>query len=98
MNSVASFRFLKSMDSLHDWSGLRTKCTGLYSEALDFSITPKDSYSAFCFLRSASLSLVRKRGDNLLFLLSFHLSNATFIDRGGTLAGSILTVGEKISM
>ncbi len=58
----------------------------MYSEAVDFSITPKDSNSAICFHRLASLSLVRKRGDNL-FLLSFHLSNATFIDRGGTLAG-----------
>jgi hypothetical protein len=27
MNSVASFRFLKSMQSRHVWSGLRTRCT-----------------------------------------------------------------------
>ncbi len=97
MDSVVSFRFLKSMQSRHVWSGLRTRCTWLYSDAVDFSITPKDSNSAICFRRSASLSLVRKRGDNR-FRLSFHLSESTFMDRGGTLAGSCLTVGENMSM
>ncbi len=97
MDSVASFRFLKSMHSRHVWSGFRTRCTWLYSDAVDFSITPKVSNSAICFRKSASLSLVRKRGESR-FRLSFHLSKSTVIDRGGTLAGSCLTVGENMSM
>jgi hypothetical protein len=69
----------------------------VYSEAVDFSITPKVSNSATSYRRSASLSLVRKRED-IWSRLSFHLSESTIIDRDGTLAGSSLTVGNNMSI
>jgi hypothetical protein len=68
-------RVLKSMQSLQPLSGLRTKCTWLYSDAWDFSITPRDSNSAIYFLRSTSLSLVKNRGaSRFLLLVHFGLS------------------------
>jgi hypothetical protein len=96
MDSVASFRFLKSMQSLQPVSGLRTKCICLYSDAVDFSMPPRDSNRANCFLRSISLSRVRNRGVPRFFLLA-HLDLSTIMDRGGTLAGYARTVGENIS-
>ncbi len=57
---------------------------------------PRDSKEVICFLKSASLSLVRKRGGSLV-RLSAHLSLFTDMDKWGTTAGSSRTVDEIIS-
>jgi hypothetical protein len=78
-------------------SKYKSKCgLKLYSEAVDLSTTPRDSKEVICFLKSASLSLVRKRGGSLL-RLSAHLSLFTDMDNGGTTAGRLRTVDENIS-
>jgi hypothetical protein len=80
------------------WSGFCTRCSRLYSDAVDFLSC---SWILTALHVSVGLRSCASSGNVEIpgsVRLSFHLTESTVMDRGGTLAGSFLTMGENMSM